>query len=238
MKFFAMASTCLLLMGSTAVADSPLNGNWDSTDIGGPVDVGRYTESWANPDGAQDMGATIHGESWDGATLGGMWRYECATLTAPAILLVDNVDSNGYGNRTYMKTLSGGFLWLSGSGPWANGDPDYPGIIDSCVVFETIQYQAWNRVHLVANIQAAGHFDNYPDNCVTFGVANGVEIGSTDFGETKPATYPDYLQSGTCAETSAPGAWGDVITLNIAVKGCIPLPVQATSWGAVKALYE
>ena len=171
-----------------------------------------------------------------GANLGLQWHYWCSTQVTTPVLLVDNVDVNGNGNRTYMKTFVGGYIWLSGSGPWANGDPDYPGMITTYVEFETIQYVAWERVAVVTNIQASAKFDNYPAECLNFDVGNGSEVGSTDFGDMQPATYPELLQQTTCAPGMPYGSWWDLFTLTLTITGCTT-PVEEATWGSIKAIY-
>jgi hypothetical protein len=226
-----------LLVPGIVVAGPPLNGEYDSTDIGGDVNVGRYTESWLAPFGALEQGTTLNAESWNGSDLGLQWRYYCSTEQVDPVLLSDTVDENGNGSRTYMKTFSGGYIWLSGSGPWANGDPEYTGTIYSYQEFETIQYSNWNRIHAVTNVAANAHFDGYPSTCMAFSVGNGVEIGSTDFGQTKPTDYPDFLVEGTCAASGTLGGWWNFFTLSLVISGCT-IPTENATWGTVKALYS
>lgn len=51
-----------------AIADAPLNGDYKSPDLGGPIDVGRYTEGW-------EVGgsATMPGSCTAGAPAGAWW---------------------------------------------------------------------------------------------------------------------------------------------------------------------
>ncbi len=218
------------------MAGPPLDGTYKSTDLGGPLDLGRYSESFVAPGGALDIGATLNAASWDESDLGLQWRYWCSTIQAAPLLLIDTVDGNGNGSRTYQKEFQGGYIWLSGTGPWANGDPDYPGVIDTYVEFETIQYLNWQKIHAVTNVQATAHFDNYPSSCLTFSVGNGVEMGSTDDGMTLPSDYPAFMEQGTCALTGVYGAWWDFMTVSLVITGCTT-PTKTATWGSVKALY-
>jgi hypothetical protein len=227
-----------LLVAGIAFAGPPINGTYDSTDIGGPVNTGRYTECFVNPNGALDLGTTLNAASWNGSDLALQWRYWCSSEQVAPTVISDNVNpTTGTGNRTYKKVFSGGYLWLSGSGPWANGDADYFGVIDSYEEIETHQYVNWVRTHAVTNVAAIGHFDNYPTACMVFTVGNGVEIGSTDFSQVKPATYPDFIVEGTCNPTGVYGGWWDFITMQLYISDCT-VPAENTSWGAVKAKYN
>jgi len=235
MKQTALALLLSVALATPALAGPPLDGNYKSTDLGGSVLTGRYAESWLVPNGLLDPATTLNCASWDGATLGTQWRYYCGTMVAPAQLISDNLDVNGNGSRTYMKTFVGGYVWLDGAGPWGNGDPDYPGTLQSYVEFETIQYVAWDRVAAVTNVSSAAHFTGYSLSCMTFAVGNGAEVGSTDYGMTKPADYPDFMDAN-CNPIGTLGGWWDFIGITLSITGCT-VPVEETTWGAVKAIY-
>jgi hypothetical protein len=225
-----------MIFAGAAFAGAPLPGNYQSTDLGGPIAVGRYTEGWATGGSATLPGTTLNGESWNGSALGTEWKYWCATEALPAVLLSDNVDGNGNGSKTWKKVFVGGYLWLSGFGPWANGDADYPGVIDSYTEFETVQYMGNAVVAAVTNISATGHFANYPLSCLTFAIANGARIGGTP--AVKPAGYPDLLSAGTCAPGAPEGAWWNIGTVTLSVSAGCSTPAHASTWGALKAVYR
>jgi hypothetical protein len=226
----------LTILGTAALAGPPLNGIYSSTDIGGAVNIGRYTEAWDTGGGALMIGTTLNAQSWDGANLGLQWRYECATIQSEPVLISDMVSGSGTGSRTYEKSFEGGTIWLSGDGPWGNGDPEYVGTITSYVEYETIQYVAWQPVHAVTNVTAIAHIDGYSEACMTFSVGNGVEIGSTAHGDVKPADYPGLLQEGSCAPVMTLGAWWDMMTLSLYIDSCT-VGSETSTWGAVKAIY-
>ncbi|MBI5836711.1 MAG: hypothetical protein HZB25_05670 [Candidatus Eisenbacteria bacterium] len=232
-----LAAVAVTLVAGVALAGAPLSGNYKTNDIGGPISVGRYTEGWAAGGGALLAGTTMMAESWNGVSLGTEWRYTCGRELTPGVLIFDAVDGNGNGNRTYMKTFTGGMIWLSGSGPWGNGDPFYSGPIDSYREFETVQYSSGQPVAAVTNVQAIAHFIGYPSECVAFTVANGLLIGSTAFGMTKPADYPGFLDGTTCNPTMTNGAWWNMMTMTLSINNCAT-PVKAGSWGALKRIYR
>jgi hypothetical protein len=234
-SFVILAS--LGLAATAAFAGPPLSGDYMSTDLGGPIPVGRYTEGWDVGGGALDASTTQNCGSWDGAALGTVWRYTCGTATAPATLLFNTVNSSGNGSKTYMMPFTGGIFWLSGTGPWANGDPDYPGVFDSYVEYETIQYSNWVPISAVTNVQAAAHFDNYPTLCMGFSIANGSRVGTTDLGNVMPPNYPAMLDP-SCAATRTLGAWWDMTSVTITLTPDCTIPVVQSTWGSLKSIYR
>jgi hypothetical protein len=227
----------LLLLTGSSYAAAPLNGDYQSTDLGGPLLLGRYTEGWdgGGSGGALLSGTTLNAESWDGAELGTQWKYWCSTSETDAVLLTDNVNASGNGNRTYMKTFVGGYIWLSGSGPWANGDPDYPGYIDSYTEFETITYTNWVPVAAVTNVQAIAYFDNYPGSCMSFYIANGTLIADTDLGQAIPPDYPSLLDPA-CNASYATGAAWDFSSVTLSIVDCA-VGTEESTWGKIKSLH-
>ncbi|MDH3198120.1 MAG: hypothetical protein OEO21_07750, partial [Candidatus Krumholzibacteria bacterium] len=89
----------------------------------------------------------------------------------------------------------------------------------------------------------SAHLVGYAADCVAFGIGNGVLIGDTDPNlipitdtNVKPADYPDFLVN--CAvDNGSDGHWGDLTDLTLTVRGC-EVPVEETSWGAVKSIYR
>jgi hypothetical protein len=235
----AVLVAATLTIAGVALAGAPVNGTYQTTDIdpGGQLELGRYSEAFAAPGGGLASGVTYHAQSWDGSDLGLQWVYSCGTMIAPPLLLVDNVNGDGNGNRTYLKTFVGGEFWLSGTGPWANGDAEYTGIVDTYSMIETITYTNWNRIAAIFNIDATGHFDNYASSCISFGIGNGSQAGSTDWGDPVDPNYPDLLEQGTCDPVMTLGTWWNMHTITLTIKGCT-IPVEESTWGAVKAMYS
>lgn len=240
MMTLAKVSLALLLIASltatAALAGPPLNGVYPSTDIGGDVYTGRYMETYDTPEGAILPGTTLHAQSWDGMNLGQQWSYQCGIMTSAPVLVSDMVNANGTGSRTYMKTFVGGSIWLSGTGPWGNNEAEYSGPILDYVEFETIQFLNFERIHAVTNISATASIDGYSDSCLAFTVGNGVEIGSTDFGNPIPATYP-AMHDANCDPVVALGAWWDFMTLSLYIDSCV-VSTDETTWDSVKSFYR
>lgn len=234
------ASLALLALATfiagAAVAGPPLVGVFSSTDLGGDVEVGRYMETYDTPDGAILPGTTLHAQSWDGMSLGTQWSYQCGVVVNDPVLISDFVGATGTGSRTYAKTFVGGTIWLSGNGPWGNGEMEYTGPILSYVEYETIQYVNWERTHAVTNVSATASLEGFSNSCLAFTVGNGVEIGSTDFGTPVPSDFPAMLD-GSCNETDALGAWWDLTTLSLYIDSCI-VSSEETTWDSVKSFYR
>lgn len=235
-RFGIVFALCLMLLAGSSLAGPPLNGAYDSTDLGGVVCLGRYTEGWDFGGSALISGATLNAESWDGAALGTQWRYWCSTTLDEAQLLTSTINGKGNGSATYMKIFNGGYIWLSGDGPWANGDPDYPGVIDTYVEFETITYENWVPIAAVTNVQASAHFDDYPDQCMTFYIGNGTRVATTEIGEAIPVNYPALLDPA-CAATMMDGAAWDFTSITLSITGC-EVGTEESSWGEIKSLYS
>ena len=233
-----LASLLVLLLANSVFAGAPLPGAYDSVDLlGGLVLVGRYTEGFDATGSALEAGTVLNAESWDPGTttLASQWRYWCAVEVADAIILVDLRDGNGNGNVTYQKTFIGGDIWLSGTGPWNNGDPDYPGTITSYIEFETVTYVNWVPISARTNVQASAQFDAYPDDCLTFYIGNGVRVADTDLGDAVPANYPGLLDT-SCDATRTEGAFWDLNEIPLTIIVCTR-PLKEATWGNVKSMY-
>jgi hypothetical protein len=225
-----------LLLAGAALAGPPLTGSYKSVDIGGPLYVGRYTEGWDAGGSALGVGTTLNCASWDPTMLlGTQWRYYCGVQVSPAVLMINTVDANGNGNRTYMCTFVGGYIWLAGNGPWANGDPDYPGVIDSYAEFETITYSNWVPISAVTNTQGSAHFNNYPAHCLSFFIGNGTRVSTTDLGQPLPINYPGYLDLN-CGMTRTLGAGWDFNSITLTIANC-QVGTEESTWGSIKSLF-
>ena len=236
MKRLGTVLLLLVLFTGTSFAAAPLNGEYQSSDLGGSLLLGRYSEAWDVDGSALSAGTTLNSESWDGSTLGTQWHYWCSTSESDAVLLTDNVNTSGNGTRTYMKTFTGGYIWLSGTGPGADGDTEDNGNIDSYTEFETITYTDWVPVAAVTNVQAIAYFDAYPGTCMSFYIGNGIFVASTDLGDAIPANYPALLDAG-CNPTRMYGAAWDFISITLSIVDCA-VGTEESSWGGIKSMHS
>lgn len=221
-----------ILCPALALAGAPLTGSWSTTDLGGPVPLGRYTEGWTSG-GAMLAGTTLNAASWDGAVMGGMWSYSCAVEGADAVLIDDAVIF-GNGTRTWKKTFNGGTIWLSGAGPWGNGDASYSGTIVSYIEYETLTYVGGNVIAARTNVNAVASIDGYDTACLGFSVGNGAKVGDTTGGMM--ANYPALLTT-SCSPTAPNGAFWNFAQMTLYIANCAVSDEPAT-WSSVKAMYR
>ena len=226
----------LALTAAASFAGAPLPGIYTSTDIGGAVPPGHYSEGWDVGGGALLAGATLNCGSWDGTSFGLVWRYTCATQLTDATLVLDTVDGNGNGQRTWKCTYSGGTFWLSGTGPWANGDPDYAGVFDSYVEYEVQIFVGGVVVGGTTTVQTLAHFDNYPSACMEYSISSGQRVGTGPAGP--PAAYPPFLQNVSCLPVAPQGAWWNMNGMTLTITSNCATPAKTSTWGSVKALYR
>jgi hypothetical protein len=225
--------TAVLVAGSVAVyAGPPANGTYQS--LNGDFDNGREASSWAPGGGGYlGVGNVLHAESWDGATFGVDWQILCPQVVN-TFLVLDMLDANGNGQQIWQITYAGGTVVLGGTGPWAGGDAQYTGIIDTYSEFRTVQFQNFAVVGAVSNHAVSAHLQGYTASCMTWGIGNGAWLGMSP--NAKPADFPDY-RDANCSAGPTEGHWGNFTDLTISVQGCAVSTEQST-WGAVKSLYR
>jgi len=226
-----------LVVTVPALAGPPANGTYKSTDIGGTMLPGRYTE-YQPASMAVGFDNTVNEMSWDGATLGGQWWWYCPWVSMPPALVYDGV-VGGNGQRIWTAQYSDGTCWLDGGGPWAGGDASYSAAIDTWTAIITETYSGGLRVGSVRTISASATFNGYNADCMSLEVSNTEMIGSTLLGHVLPVDYPDFWYWLPCASvgTAGPGEWGTVEGITFSITGCT-IPVEQTSWGRIKQIYE
>jgi len=227
----------VLVAASPVFAGPPLNGTYQTTDLGGTMLTGRYSESWSAPNGELQLGNTTNKLSWDGFTLGTEWWMYCADISAPPFLLFDTVDGNGNGQKQYLVMYQGGICILDGNGPWGDGsEPSYTALYDAYSEIKLFTYENFQIVGMVASANLTATIIGWNDLCMTLSISNGEMLGSTD-SEAKPPNYPDFLAPSTCAPTRTLGTWGEADEFTLIVEGCT-IATEESTWGAIKALYK
>lgn len=225
-----------VMIAVPALAGPPANGTYTSTDIGGLMLPGRYSELWFG--GKLAVNNTLNEQSWDGFTLGTQWHWYCPWIAAAPVLLVNTVNGAGNGIKIWKVTYTGGYCWLDGAGPWAGGDAQYTASVNTWIATVTETYSSFVLVGSVRNHSATATFDGYNNECMSLAVSNIEKLSDTDSGPL-PAGYPDFWSWFACNNvgTAGPGEWGDIDSITMTITGCT-VSTQLKSWGAVKALYR
>jgi hypothetical protein len=179
----------------------------------------------------------LHGQSWDGATLGTQWEMSCPTENVNFSVQDNRV--GGVGTVVYTSVFNGGtFTFYAGAWPWGDGT----GTFQSTTLITTVQFVLISGVSTpVAAVVNGNTSGVFAGGCnLTFVIANGFGVGETtslDPGITKPADYPTFLD-GSCGPAPANqqfGSWGSVITITMQIE--CPVPAENRSWGAIKSRY-
>lgn len=225
-----------VLVSVPALAGPPNNGVYKSTDIGGTMLPGRYSELWYSGT-PLSVNNTLNEESWNGA-LGTEWHWYCPWVSAPPTLLLNTVNGAGNGQKIWRVTYTGGFCWLSNTGPWGGTDPSYTANINTWVAIVTETYASFVEVGTVRNHNATATFNGYNQECMSLNVTNTEKLGDTVADGALPATYPVFWDWFVCAPSGSVGEWGDVDAITFVILGCETVGVEEKSWGAVKALYR
>jgi len=228
-----------IVVSAPAFAAAPANGTYTSTDIGGLVLPGRYSESWYP--NKLTVNNTLNEASWDGFTLETQWHWYCPWISSAPVLLFSNVDGFGNGMKVWRVTYTGGYCWLNGTGPWAGGDAFYTANINTWIAIVTETYSAFNEVGTVRNHNATATFNGYNKECMSLAISNIEKISDTvKSGGPVPAGYPSFWNWIGCFDEGpdGPGEWGDVDSITLTITGCETIATEQRSWGAVKALYR
>lgn len=235
MRLFLLKSltVVMLVLALPAWAVEPTPGLYNSPSLGGTVQEGRATNSWSMVgNGAMGVGDVWNAMSWNGVALGVEWKFECV-VSPIAQAVQDNRDGNGTGTVVLTTNYSGGTFFLSKNGPWGDGTQDFTGMVAGTQIITTLQYVQFVLITARENINSSGFFAP-PSSCaLTFLLTNGVRLGDTDSGAV-PANYPALLDPN-CQPTRIYGSWSDIVDVTLQID--CALPVEASTWGGVKALY-
>jgi hypothetical protein len=226
----------LLLAAVPVLAGQPQTGVYLSTDMGGQMLTGRFSESWVDPGSHGQVGNTLNAQSYDaGFGLGSQWKLSCASIAFPPSLVSDT-RVGGTGEVTYQTEYTGGLFWMSKSGPWGDGTEDYSGAIDVFRVTTTYMFVDGQVLGIRSNVTTSGSFDNYND-CFEYTINNTAFYGDTSMGPI-PMDFPPFMESSCQTGTRTRGGWGSVTEIALRILGDCTVPAQDSTWGAVKALYE
>jgi len=231
----SLLSLVLLLVAAVALA-IPVGGIYNSTDLGGVLLTGRAS-TWRIGINS-GLPHVLHGQSWNGATLGTQWEFLCPTENVNFVVQDNRV--GGVGTIVYTSTFTGGtFTFFAGGWPWGDGT----GTLGTTTLITTVQYilvaSVSTPVAAVVNGNTSGMFAGGCE--LTFVIGNGTGVGETTSLNpliTKPADYPTFLD-GACATAPANqqfGTWGNVITITMGIN--CPTGAGKGTWGRVKTIYR
>ncbi len=217
----------LLILPMLAIAN-PVNGIYNSTDLGGQLLTGRGS-TWRTGVNS-GFPHVSHAQSWDGSNLGTQWEVSCPS--APSYVSVVDNRVAGTGTIVYTTNYTGGtFTLFPGGWPWGDGT----GTLSTTTEITTVQYVSNTPVASRVNTNTSGQFQG---GCaLTFSIANGIGVCETPFC-SKPVTYPVFLD-GTCNPASAAaqfGSWGDITQITMQIN--CATPTNQSTWGRIKTLYR
>lgn len=235
-KLRIVVVAALAVLVALPAAAVPVTGVYTSTDLGGLLLTGRAS-TW-RPGINSGLPHVLHGQSWDGVTLGTQWEMRCAVENTNFSVQDNRV--NGVGTVVYTSVFNGGtFILHPGGWPWGDGT----GTLAQTTLISTVQFVLIGGVSTpVASVVNGNTSGMFAGGCrLTFVIANGTGVGETTSLNpliVKPPDYPMFLD-GSC--NPAPpaqqfGTWGNVITITMSLDCTVP--VESGPWSHVKALYR
>jgi len=206
-----------LLAGGSAQA-APITGTYTSEDLGGEVNLGRWTESY-DGGGFLQPGNVMNAASWDDPNLGEQWIVSGPVLKSAV----------WDGNTNEWKcsyNVDNAVMQLMDTGPWWDGD-DSPGRTAYDVDLTQYRHDTPDTMggHYVSKITLFGKLADFPDYNVEVFLAVALEVGE---GEHPGADWPEYLP--TCTDDD--GHWGNVQEIQMVITP-EPATVGLLALGAV-----
>jgi hypothetical protein len=225
----------VILAASAALAGPPRSGTYRSTDLGGAVLTGNFSESWLPAGAHGQVGNTVNAMSWDGATLGTQWKLWCPSVASPPVPTGDTRDLAGTGDVTYRTTYMGGEFWFSGAGPWGDNTNDFTGTLQNFSVTAVYHFDGGQLASIHSSVSTLGVFDGFPQ-CLEYTINSAVFTGTTDY-TPKPGDYPDFLTAGCAPNVLDRGGWGTAQSIAMSILHC-RVGITPSAWGDVKRLYR
>jgi hypothetical protein len=229
MRCTALTFLIALFPAALTAQTQPICGTYTSTDIGGEMLPGRFSYSWMGG-GEGAVGNVMNIQSWDGTTFGTQWSILCPSQYGEPSMISNTLDQNGTGELQFDVRFVGGSLRMAPSCPWnppGANEQTLTGL--TTIVTSTHQYVGGVRIsridEFVIYLQYWSHYD------FVFSAQNIVMGGF----EISPG-YPPYLDGDCTHNDETLGLWGD--SVEVTVETCHDLPVQSTTWGQIKAMYQ
>ncbi len=194
-RTLALAAFAVIAISLSAVSASaaPVLGDYSSIELGGTVNMGRWTEG--DVSGLYGTGNGGHSQDWDGFVLGGMWEFSGATISAVDPLYGSAVTPTG--TVVVMRTfdVSSATFSLKNTGSWWNaGDAgtEYTFNVDSYVQVLTLSLVNYE----VVQATSTDVFEATWDQDSNIRIVNGHVVGVYSGSGPQQADYPT-LQPGS-----------------------------------------
>jgi hypothetical protein len=223
------------LVAPAALAGPPHPGTYRSTDLGGAVLTGNFSESWMPAGTHGQVGNTVNTLSWDGAALGSQWKFYCPSIVTPPSVFSDSREGTGTGAITYQTSYGGGVFWMSGAGPWGDNTNDYTGTLQNFTVRTVYRFIDDQLVSIQSSVSTLGSFDG-SSHCLEYTINSATFTGTTEYGP-KPVSYPDFLAATCVANGVDRGGWGSAQEISLVILHC-QVAVEPAAWSTVKRLYD
>ena len=197
----AVAVVLALAIG-TVLQAAPLTGSYKSSELGGQVLMGRWSEGFVGglPSAVGNGG---HAQSWDGASLGSQWEVTGVTISSTTLLFGNPLLPTGTFMVLRTFDVTGGQLILKNTGSWWNaGDPGTQYTVNLTQYLQVLTVTTDNYVikNATSTDVFAGDIQGYAGYKVLYGQAASIYEGQ---GSSLPANYAAW-QPGSVTS----GAWG------------------------------
>ncbi len=211
----------------------PVPGTYYSAFRGGAVLNGRASVARQGVNSGDPK--IFNGQSWNGVALGTQWEIQCgveAVSTPPDYSLYNPITGTGF--ITYHQTFTGGTftLYPDFAVGWGSGT----GTLNTTQATSQVYLFNFTPVSSSFTVLTSGTFPG--TTCrLDFAFSNGFGVGETPY-LSKPADYPTFL-AANCSPADAAhqfGVWADAN--DIVVQISCPVPAEASTWGAIKAMYR
>ncbi len=214
-KILMWVAVAGLALAQVAQAD-PVPGHYETNDLGGLVDQGRWSESWQGG-GEGALTNTVHAMAYEEVSPGvwapsGQWEIAGPAINATPQLILGTMPpaSSGQDQQIWYTTYGGGTMDLY-DGPWYTlGDAlPYTCTVTGYSHTTTVNFIDGVEDSRYTTVNLTADFDNYAGYSVDLLVAVAVEEGK---GSPLPTGFPGFLPS---CETE--GAWGRVQEIRMTI---------------------
>ena len=207
-----MAVTASVVLAAATIS-------WGAPVVGffGPADGvqdGRWTESFVGTEPSA-VGNQIEAESWDGATLGGQWVLDGATVQSDTMVQEFDYTDGGTVRMffTVYDTTGATLTLMDAPGIWTGvGDGDYTVDLTAFTQQTTVFYdENDNPININGQISMQGDFTGFAGYSLTYLSA---QVFPTGQGSAAPADFPT-IDTGF-------GQWGLVTNVQLQI---VPEPL-------------